>query len=177
MNFFIDLEKLKKELKKSEGKKVALTTGCFDVLHQAHEDYLKDAKSRGDVLVVLLQSDKLVSERKGTVEKPRPIFSAEERARQLFNTSGYSGVIDYILVVESADDIYKSITEIHPDVLILSEATENDETNPERMRAHFEDQMKVNILPPKSTLHSSDIIDEKGIRSTLRIIKEIPKMR
>ena len=66
--------------------------------------------------------------------------------------------------MKDIEDIYRSINEIHPNVLVLSEATENDETSPEKLKACFESDMVVNILPPKSEIHSSDIIRENGIR-------------
>ncbi len=160
MNYFTDIDRLKDELKK-KNVKVALTTGCFDVLHKAHLDYLKDAKSRGDVLVVLLQSDELTNQRKGTKDITRPVYFVEERARQLLSSEGYEGVIDYILIVDSVEDIYNSIKEIHPDVLVLSEATESDETDPKRLREYFRNEMKVDILAPKTAVHSRDIIRER----------------
>ncbi|MCF7834045.1 MAG: adenylyltransferase/cytidyltransferase family protein [Candidatus Pacebacteria bacterium] len=170
--FFTDINDLQDKLKKESGKIISLTTGCFDVLHNGHKEYLKDAKSRGDILIVLLQSDELVGQRKGTKEKPRPIYIAIDRASQLFNAKEYKGIIDYILVVKSVTDIYESIEKINPNVLVLSESTEDDETSPKRMKEYFEtyfaDKIVVNILPPKSQIHSSDIIEQKGIKPNWR---------
>ncbi len=164
MNLFTDLEKLKNELTKREGLKKSLTTGGFDVLHSGHELYLKDAKSQAEILIVLLQSDEMVHGRKSKPDQARPIFPAEERARQLFETKDYVGVIDYILVIKNTEDLYKTIEEIHPDILVLSESTEDDETSPKKLKERFGNEMIVNILPPKSKIHSSDIIKEKGLK-------------
>ena len=38
--------------------------GTFDILHKGHEEFLKDAKSQGDFLIVNVVSDKLVYENK-----------------------------------------------------------------------------------------------------------------
>ena len=42
---------------KKRGEKVVLTNGCFDLLHAGHVDYLQEAKSEGDRLIVALNSD------------------------------------------------------------------------------------------------------------------------
>ena len=44
----------------SRGKVIVLTNGSFDLLHVGHIRYLRDAKSRGDFLVVAVNSDRSV---------------------------------------------------------------------------------------------------------------------
>ena len=57
--------------------RVVLANGCFDVLHVGHVRYLDDARSRGDVLVVALNTDESVRELKGA---GRPLIPLRERA-------------------------------------------------------------------------------------------------
>jgi len=57
--------------------RVVLANGCFDLLHVGHVRYLEDARSRGDLLVVALNSDASVRRNKGT---ERPWVPLEERA-------------------------------------------------------------------------------------------------
>jgi rfaE bifunctional protein nucleotidyltransferase chain/domain len=57
--------------------KVVLANGCFDLLHAGHVRYLEDARSRGDVLVVALNTDESVSALKGA---SRPLVPLAERA-------------------------------------------------------------------------------------------------
>ena len=45
---------------KTSGKKIVVTNGCFDILHVGHVKYLQKSKSFGDILIVLLNSDKSV---------------------------------------------------------------------------------------------------------------------
>ena len=59
------IDKLKKE-----GKKIAFTNGCFDILHVGHMRYLEEAKSFGDYLFVGVNSDESVRRLKGPT---RPI--------------------------------------------------------------------------------------------------------
>lgn len=171
---FTDAHKLKEEIQKQVDIKTALTNGCFDVLHEGHEKYLKDAKSRADVLILLLQSDEMIKQRKGA---GRPIFNVNERINQLSDTEGYKNTVDYILVVNNAKDLHDSINEIRPDILIASKATENDETGPETMKELFEKKMEVVILEPKSTIHSSDIIREKRLRPMKNAIENEIKLK
>lgn len=65
------------EKKKKEGKRVVLANGCFDLIHAGHIRYLKDSKSRGDILVVALNSNSSVRRLKGS---GRPILLEQERA-------------------------------------------------------------------------------------------------
>jgi rfaE bifunctional protein nucleotidyltransferase chain/domain len=58
-------------------RRVVLANGCFDLLHGGHVSYLQDARSRGDFLVVALNSDESVRELKGP---GRPLQPIEERA-------------------------------------------------------------------------------------------------
>ena len=58
------------EKKQREGMSVVFTNGCFDIIHPGHIFVLEQAKSKGDVLVVGLNSDKSVKSFKSSY---RPI--------------------------------------------------------------------------------------------------------
>ena len=47
-------------LKKNKKKKIVLCHGVFDLLHIGHINYLKKAKSLGDVLIVSLTAKNLL---------------------------------------------------------------------------------------------------------------------
>lgn len=82
-------EKLKKFLKKNNKKKIVLCHGVFDVLHIGHLNYLKKAKSLGEVLIVSITSKKFVN--KGF---DRPLFNDYERKKFLENIS----FVDYVYI-------------------------------------------------------------------------------
>lgn len=67
-------------LARLSGEKIVLVTGCFDILHQEHLNFLKKARKEGDVLVVGLEPDKRVRKMKGS---GRPVNSWEVRAENL----------------------------------------------------------------------------------------------
>ena len=64
----------------ASGPRVVLANGCFDLLHVGHLRYLEDARSRGDLLVVALNSDESIRALKGG---GRPLVPLEERAELL----------------------------------------------------------------------------------------------
>jgi len=95
---------------KSQKKKIVFTNGVFDIIHRGHIEYLKEAKSLGDVLIVGLNSDKSVKEIKG---EKRPIISEENRAIVLSNLKP----VDYV-VIFNEDTPYELINAIKPDILV-----------------------------------------------------------
>ncbi|MBP5200383.1 MAG: D-glycero-beta-D-manno-heptose 1-phosphate adenylyltransferase [Schwartzia sp.] len=65
---------------RAKGETVVFTNGCFDVLHAGHVRYLKQAREKGDFLVVGLNSDASVRRLKG---EGRPVNTEEDRAEVL----------------------------------------------------------------------------------------------
>jgi rfaE bifunctional protein nucleotidyltransferase chain/domain len=65
------------EGERQRGRTVALTNGCFDVLHVGHVRLLKDARGLADILVVALNSDGSTRANKGA---GRPIVPLAERS-------------------------------------------------------------------------------------------------
>ena len=61
---------------RAKGRSVALTNGCFDLLHVGHTRLIADARQLGDVLVVALNSDASVRRHKG---EGRPYVPLDER--------------------------------------------------------------------------------------------------
>ena len=71
------------------GKKVVFTNGCFDLLHVGHVRCLTDAATRGDFLIVALNSDASVKKLKGP---ERPVQPQLERAEIVASIAGVSYV-------------------------------------------------------------------------------------
>lgn len=95
---------------RKEGKKIAFTNGCFDILHVGHVRYLREAKKTADVLVLALNSDSSVRSIKG---EKRPLVSEEERAEILAALE----FIDFVTIFEELTPL-ELITYLKPDVLI-----------------------------------------------------------
>ncbi len=104
-----NLSKLISSLK-NESKKIVFTNGCFDILHVGHLTYLAKAKSKGDILIVAINSDDSVKRLKG---ESRPINNEISRAFSLASLL----FVDYVCAFE--EDTPQNIIElICPDVLI-----------------------------------------------------------
>ncbi len=72
------LDSLIDKRKEWKDQKVVFTNGCFDILHLGHVDYLEKAASKGDKLIVALNTDASVSKLKGPT---RPVNNENARAR------------------------------------------------------------------------------------------------
>jgi rfaE bifunctional protein nucleotidyltransferase chain/domain len=104
-----DLVKVIKSLREA-GKQIVFTNGCFDILHVGHVRYLAAARSKGDALVLGLNSDASV---KSIKPENRPIVSQDQRAEVLAGLA----CVDYITIFDEPDPL-ALIKTIRPDVLI-----------------------------------------------------------
>lgn len=112
MKKILTWEELKKEVQRSrtEGKKIAFTNGCFDILHVGHIRYLKKAKNFGDILIIGLNTDRSIKLIKG---EKRPIVPEKERAEVLAALE----FVDYIVLFDEPDPL-RLIEALTPDVLV-----------------------------------------------------------
>jgi rfaE bifunctional protein nucleotidyltransferase chain/domain len=94
---------------REQGLVTVFTNGCFDLLHVGHVRSLKDAKSRGDKLIVALNSDRSIHAMKGP---PLPIYPEEERLEIV----GALACVDHVFVFDdlTVDHILsKARPEVH----------------------------------------------------------------
>lgn len=83
---------------RSQGKKVVLANGVFDLLHVGHVRYLEAASRLGDVLVVAVNSDRSARQ---TRDPNRPVVPQAERAEVI----GALGCVDHVLIFDEPDAI------------------------------------------------------------------------
>jgi D-beta-D-heptose 7-phosphate kinase / D-beta-D-heptose 1-phosphate adenosyltransferase len=93
-----------------QGKKIALTNGCFDLIHAGHVRMLREARSFGDCLVIALNSDESVRRLKGP---SRPLINEEGRAEVL----SVFDCVDYLVFFDE-DTPLDVIKAIRPHVLV-----------------------------------------------------------
>ncbi|MCH8829143.1 MAG: bifunctional heptose 7-phosphate kinase/heptose 1-phosphate adenyltransferase [Planctomycetes bacterium] len=65
---------------KQLGQRIVFTNGCFDLLHPGHVQFLSEASSHGDCLIVAINSDDGVRKHKGP---NRPVIRENDRASML----------------------------------------------------------------------------------------------
>lgn len=95
---------------KASGKKIVFTNGCFDILHYGHVQYLEKAKSKGDILIVALNSDASVKNIKGD---NRPIINEKERIQVVAGLES----VNYALLFKE-DTPLNIIKTIRPDIIV-----------------------------------------------------------
>lgn len=86
----------------SEGKKIVLATGFFDLLHEEHINFLTKAKATGDILIVAVESDERARKLKG---EGRPIEPQSLRCQHLIDftaklqncKTAKQNIVDYVL--------------------------------------------------------------------------------
>ena len=94
---------------RSELSNLVFTNGCFDIIHRGHIEYLNQAKSLGNFLVVGLNSDSSTKKLKG---ENRPVNNEFDRAFVLSNLKCVDAVIIF-----NEDTPYNLIKLIKPDFL------------------------------------------------------------
>lgn len=92
--------------------KTVLTYGTFDLLHYGHINFLKKAKSMGDVLIVGLSSDEF------NLEKGKKSFYNFDIRKDMLSAIKY---VDEIFVQNSFEQKADDIKKYHADILVSSE--------------------------------------------------------
>lgn len=93
---------------RAKGKRIVSVNGSFDILHHGHLHILNEARQRGDVLVVGLNSDASVRSYKGP---GRPIVPERCRAEMLLALR----MVDYVHIFDEPNPI-AFLKELTPDV-------------------------------------------------------------
>jgi len=92
--------------------KKIFVNGTFDLLHPGHLQLLNFAKSCGDYLIVAIDTDDRVREKKGPT---RPIYNQEERIFFLRMLKP----VDQVETFSSDKELESLIKELKPDIMIV----------------------------------------------------------
>ncbi len=137
------------------GRRIVFTNGCFDLLHVGHLNTLRFARSKGDVVVVGLNTDRSVRALKGP---PRPILDGEERAALLAALE----CVDYVTFFdESTPD--RLIRRLRPDVLVKGEDYAGKKVAGREFVASYGG--RVELAPLVRGLSTTDILSRIRSRS------------
>ena len=91
-------------------QKVVFTNGCFDIIHRGHVEYLAQAASLGNRLIVAINTDKSVSTLKGP---NRPVNNEHTRAEIM----AAFGFVDAVILFDD-DTPLNLITQLKPHILV-----------------------------------------------------------
>ena len=153
-------------------RKMAFTSGTYDMIHVGHVRYLELARSLGDVLIVGLNSDKSV---KAYKDPTRPILGENRRAEMLAALSS----VDFITLYDetTADEIIRIL---RPDAYLCVEGSWAEGTDLEtkaEVQAMLEHGGEVFLSPRQEPgLSTSAIIaqlEKNGETRTRRKIMQL----
>ena len=150
---------------KKKGKKIVLTQGVWDLIHEGHARYLEAAKSYGDILVVGLDSDALTRARKGP---QRPIVPERERVQMLTHLRH----VDIVTIRDVDHDIGHLVRLIKPDVLVTSTSTA-DFKEDLKAGTYRDVCKKIVTLPPQATTHTSARVRNLTIEGAEKLANEV----
>lgn len=88
--------------------RLIFANGCFDLLHVGHVRYLQAARGLGDLLIVALNSDRIVQQLKGA---GRPLTNQQERAEIIAALA----CVDYVTIFDTPT-VSELLLAIKPDV-------------------------------------------------------------
>jgi D-beta-D-heptose 7-phosphate kinase/D-beta-D-heptose 1-phosphate adenosyltransferase len=138
---------------KALGHKIVFTNGCFDLLHMGHVEYLKQAKSLGQRLIVAVNTDASVKKNKGP---SRPILPEAERMNLLAALS----CVDW--VVSFDEDTPKALLQlIKPDILVKGgDYDEAGIVGHEIVKAYGGKVYPLKLIPGRSTTQIIEKIEK-----------------
>ncbi len=105
-------ESARENIKRFKNKKVVLVGGSFDILHVGHVRFLSQAKKWGDILVVGINSNSVVRNKKGS---RRPIIDERQRAEVLLNLKS----VDFVFIARQ-DFLGNILGVIKPNILVFT---------------------------------------------------------
>jgi rfaE bifunctional protein nucleotidyltransferase chain/domain len=113
---------------KSQGKKIVLCHGCFDLMHPGHIKHFQAAKRMGDILVVTVTPDQYVDKGSG-----RPVFNEKLRAECIAALE----CVDYVAVNEwpTAEEALRLL---RPHYYVKGQEFENLEDKTGKLQREYE---------------------------------------
>ena len=98
--------------------KKIFVNGTFDVLHLGHLQLLNFAKSYGDYLIVAIDTDERVKEKKGQL---RPIYNQDERRFFLRMLKP----VDQVELFSTDEELENLVKGFNPDIMIVGSDYKN----------------------------------------------------
>jgi len=130
--------------------------GTFDILHPGHVHYLRDAKSMGDELHVIVARAENVTHKQG------PVVSDRQRVE----------MVDALEPVDTAhlghpDDIFVPVEEIDPDIIALGHDQYHDPGTIEGELADRGIDCEVRRASKRGQQYDDEILSSRKIREKI----------
>ena len=147
---YINLDKL---LTCFPSRRLVLAGGCFDILHFGHITFLEKAKQEGDILIIALESDEFIRNRK----KREPIHKQSERAYILSALK----MVDYVILLPyfDNDSQYNDLVQkVKPAVVAITEGDQSADKKKEQVEK-YGGVLKI-VLPLITTVSTTQILSQ-----------------
>ncbi len=124
-----DIEELSQIMQrvKSDGKKVVLCHGCFDLMHPGHIKYFQAAKRMGDVLAVTITPDRYIDKGPG-----RPVFNENLRAESIAALE----CVDYV-AINKWPTAEETLRLLRPDIYVKGREFQNLEDKTGKIQKEY----------------------------------------
>lgn len=167
----LNLEELSKLRDNNPEKKIVFCTGCYDILQSGHAVFFNQCKAKGDILVVGVGRDHVITELKGP---GRPVNPENNRVYLVaaFQDVDYATLNDHNISVGKID--FKEIMQVlRPDFFVLNDDDSGIEEKKQLCAEIGTGMIFVNrevpkVLVPTSTTRIIDKI-QFAYRAPLRI--------
>lgn len=137
---------------RNQKRKLALTNGCFDLLHRGHAEYLLEARRSADALLILLNSDRSVQSLKGP---SRPICHENDRAFLL----ACMEFIDAVVIFDSSR-CTREIETLKPDVYIKGGDYTVEKLDPGERKALLDCKAEIRFIPFVPGFSTTSLIEK-----------------
>lgn len=136
-----------------QGKSIVLAGGVFDILHSGHVAFLKASKNHGDVLLVMVESDKKVQETKGS---NRPIHIQKDRER-ILAALPYVDFVITLPYLKSNEEYDLLVQQIKPDI-IATTARDPYRIHKERQAEKYNSRV-IDVLPRLENISTTHLVE------------------
>lgn len=134
----------------ADGFSLVVTNGCFDLIHRGHVEYLNRARTRGDALLVAINSDVSVRAVKGP---DRPVVPEVDRAYLLASLESVDAV--YVFDAPTATDFLGAVK---PDVYVKGGDYTRDTIVGEERELLTRMGCRIEFLPHVAGMSTTELI-------------------
>ena len=164
-----DLKKLGEKLRK-EKRTVVLSSGACDLIHAGHARFYKRAKELGDILVLAIPGNKIITKQKG---RGRPIVDEKSRAELMM----FFEFVDYVVIFNDPE-INSVLEDLNPHKFftVIEDWNETASKNSGKNQKIGKWEGEVIAVPPQSPkLSSSRLIRKAAGLRVKELFKEVLK--
>ena len=164
-----DLKKLGEKLRK-EKRTVVLSSGACDLIHAGHARFYKRAKELGDILVLAIPGNKIITKQKG---RGRPIVDEKSRAELMM----FFEFVDYVVIFNDPE-INSVLEDLNPHKFftVIEDWNETASKNSGKNQKIGKWEGEVIAVPPQSPkLSSSRLIRKAAGLRVKELFKELLK--